>query len=283
VRVDPIDDVERFASLAGDFLATDEANHTVLLSALQGARRTRERGEPLPDGWFGAIAYADDRVAAVARRWRDVWLTSTGPDAALQALGRWAVARGPFRGIVGQELAVAAFERGCGLAFRTHTELPLMRLEGSSLQPAPCAGALRQATLDDLALLREWNEAFRVEARIEQTVEQVARDTERKARDGAQYLWIDPAGEPQGLVGGTLIAPSGARIGPVYTPPARRGRGIGGAMVTALAQRFLDAGARCVFLFTDASNPVSNALYRRVGFVPIGRHLHRVQDGPPAP
>jgi hypothetical protein len=39
VRVEVIEDVDAFAAAAGDFLAADEAHHTVLLSALQGARR----------------------------------------------------------------------------------------------------------------------------------------------------------------------------------------------------------------------------------------------------
>ena len=60
----------------------------------------------------------------------------------------------------------------------------------------------------------------------------------------------------------------------MYTRPAQRGRGIGAAMVATLSRQLLAAGARCVFLFADAGNPTSNALYRRIGFVPVGRHLH---------
>jgi hypothetical protein len=39
VRVEVIEDVDAFAAAAGDFLSANEAHHTVLLSALQGARR----------------------------------------------------------------------------------------------------------------------------------------------------------------------------------------------------------------------------------------------------
>jgi hypothetical protein len=54
VDLEVIDDVDASAGAAGDLLAADEAHHTVLLSALQGARRAIERGEALPDGWLAA-------------------------------------------------------------------------------------------------------------------------------------------------------------------------------------------------------------------------------------
>jgi RimJ/RimL family protein N-acetyltransferase len=276
VRVEVIEDIDAFAAAAGDLLASDEANHTVLLSALQGARQARVRGEPLPDGWFSAVVIDGNQVVAAGRCWRRKWLMTTGSTEALRTLGHWAAHRGNYSGIVGPEDSVRAFEAGGGLAARTHLELPLMRLDGQPVQSHAVAGTLRAASLDDLELLLDWNEAFRVEARIDLTTEQVAADVERKTRIGTQYLWLDPADRPVGMIGGQTIAPSGARIGPVYTPPSLRGRGVGGAMVASLTQRLQDAGARCVFLFTDAANPTSNALYQRIGFVPIGRHLHRV-------
>lgn len=278
MRIEVIEDVDAFAAAAGDLLVADEAQHTVLLSALQGARRALARGEALPEGWLTAVVRDGARVVAAARCWRRTWMLSTGPEEALRALGRWAVQRRDFDGFVGPETSVHAFERGAGCGARTHLELPLMRLEGSPRQPRPAAGALRPAAADDLPLLLVWHEAFRVEARINLTAEQVAADLQRPGRLDSQYLWIDDDRQPVGMVGGQRIAPGGARIGPVYTPAALRGRGIGGAMVAALSRQLMAEGARCVFLFTDAANPTSNALYQRIGFVPIGRHLHRLRD-----
>jgi ribosomal protein S18 acetylase RimI-like enzyme len=276
VRIEVIEDVDAFASAAGDLLAADEAHHTALLSGLQAARRAAARGETLPDGWFTVVVHDGKRVAAAARRWRRTWVLSLGPADALAALGCWAAARGEFDGFVGPDDAVCAFERGTGLTAHTHLTLPLMRLDGPPRLPRPAAGVLRRATADDLPLLLAWNEAFRVEARIPMTAAQVAADVRRPARLDSQYLWIGEDAQPVGMIGGQTIAPSGARIGPVYTPPVQRGRGIGGAMVATLSELLLAQGARCVFLFTDASNPTSNALYQRIRFVPIGRHLHRL-------
>ena len=59
-----------------------------------------------------------------------------------------------------------------------------------------------------------------------------------------------------------------ARIGPVYTPDDDRGHGYGSAVTAAAARTALAAGSRDVVLFTDVANPVPNAIYRRLGFVP---------------
>jgi hypothetical protein len=76
------------------------------------------------------------------------------------------------------------------------------------------------------------------------------------------------------MMGGNTIEPSATRIGSAYTPPQLRRQGFARAAVAALARDLIERGAQEVFLFTDAENPTSNALYRRIGFAPIGRHPH---------
>ncbi len=60
-----------------------------------------------------------------------------------------------------------------------------------------------------------------------------------------------------------------SRIGPVYTVPQHRGHGYGSAVTAAAASWALQAGARHVVLNTDLSNPISNAIYPRIGFRPV--------------
>ena len=71
------------------------------------------------------------------------------------------------------------------------------------------------------------------------------------------------------MAGLTRAVAGMARIGPVYTPPALRGRGYAGAATAAVSQAALDAGTREVVLYTDLANPVSNALYERLGYRPV--------------
>lgn len=63
--------------------------------------------------------------------------------------------------------------------------------------------------------------------------------------------------------------PHGARIGPVYTPPAARRRGYASALTAAIIRHYLDAGRRLCFLFTDLANPTSNRTYQAIGYEPV--------------
>jgi predicted GNAT family acetyltransferase len=61
-------------------------------------------------------------------------------------------------------------------------------------------------------------------------------------------------------------APDFARIAPVYTPPACRGRGYATSLVARMSRELLARGKRRLFLTTDIANPTSNAIYARIGF-----------------
>jgi predicted GNAT family acetyltransferase len=59
------------------------------------------------------------------------------------------------------------------------------------------------------------------------------------------------------------------RVDPVYTPADLRGHGYAAAVTVEVSRAALAAGATDVVLFTNATNPTSNALYQRIGYVPI--------------
>jgi predicted GNAT family acetyltransferase len=69
------------------------------------------------------------------------------------------------------------------------------------------------------------------------------------------------------MAGHTPPAEGSARIVAVYTPERHRGRGYAGAVTAAATRAAQRAGAREVVLFTDLANPVSNGLYRKLGYV----------------
>ncbi|MFG2722452.1 GNAT family N-acetyltransferase [Streptomyces sp. NPDC048416] len=64
-----------------------------------------------------------------------------------------------------------------------------------------------------------------------------------------------------------------ARIGPVYTPPGLRRHGYAAAVTSAATRLAQNRGAAQMVLFTDLSNPTSNALYQRLGYRPLRDHL----------
>ena len=70
------------------------------------------------------------------------------------------------------------------------------------------------------------------------------------------------------LTGAQQPAHGVTRIGPVYTPPGRRGHGFASAAVAGVTGEFVAAGVR-VCLFTDQANPTSNRIYQALGFEPV--------------
>jgi GNAT superfamily N-acetyltransferase len=136
-------------------------------------------------------------------------------------------------------------------------------------------GALRQASYADLPQALAWFEAFFIDAdkqagRPHGThAGEVPRPEDLLLRIEAGGIWFwEVDGSPVHVSALNPASFGVARIGPVFTPPEQRGHGYAGATVAALAQMALDAGA-VPCLFTDQANPVSNALYARIGFTPV--------------
>ncbi len=275
LRVEFCAEPGHFADLAWPLLIADEANHTVLLSAVQAAQLAHANGEPRSEPWLSAVALDAQAARACAILSRNNWLVSLGSELALAAIGRALRERGGFAAIVGPQDAATGVARACGVRTQVHFRLPLFCLASdTAIAAVMTAGRLQVATTAQRALLLDWLHAFRDEANLPDPRERIAADLERQLRGQRLRLWLNESGEPACLIGGQTIAPSEARIGPVYTPPQWRGRGYAQAAVATLCSELRWQGAQTIFLFTDAANPTSNALYLRIGFRPAGQHLH---------
>ncbi|MGH7503526.1 MAG: GNAT family N-acetyltransferase [Longimicrobiales bacterium] len=118
---------------------------------------------------------------------------------------------------------------------------------------------------EHIDLVTTWLGEFRREAGI---VDVRARSlAAERIAEGLYFLWLDD--EPVSLAGWSAQSPNGVRVGPVYTPPEKRRRGYASAVTAAASQRALDQGRRFCFLYTDLSNPVSNAIYQQIGYTPV--------------
>ena len=135
--------------------------------------------------------------------------------------------------------------------------------------PADIPGRVRVATPDDRDLLVEWCRAFLAEALGRSDPTEATNIVDRGMSAGTRtfFLWEDDG--PAALAGVNGPTPNGIRIGPVYTPPERRGRGYGSAVTAAATQAQFDAGRRFVYLFTDLANPTSNKIYQAIGYEPV--------------
>ena len=257
---------------ADGFLARDEAwlleaeaEHNLPL-ALAGGLRSR----PLASEYFATIE-CDGAVAGCAFRTPPYKFGVTRmPAAAIPVLVDAVGAVFPTLDLVlGPPDTAAAFARTwcdrTGASPRPGLAQRIYRLDRVQPPPHPPAGLLRTATSDDLTLVAQWLHAFGEEAHPVENPEAMAR---MRVERGEIALWVDD-GVVRSMAASVGRTRNGARIGMVYTPPAARERGYASACVAALSQRVLDDGARFCMLYTDLANPVSNAIYQRIGYVPV--------------
>jgi len=128
----------------------------------------------------------------------------------------------------------------------------------------PAAGALRLALPPDLPVARAWMAGFIHDAGVRYVgADAVGRLIEERRL----YFWVDE--QPRCMLGAVRDTPNTTGIAGVYTPPPFRNRGYASIAVATLSRRLLAAGKRSCFLYTDLANPVSNSVYRRVGYEPI--------------
>jgi GNAT superfamily N-acetyltransferase len=266
-------DVAEYLTTAGDFLRSRAAENTVQLAATETVRVRGPAafGDEAP--LFGWWAAPGGPVTAAFMHTPPFGVTLTpAPADVAAALAETFAVRGRFPAWVMADTTTApsfaaAWERHTGQPARVGRRSRLYRL-GRLLPPDPGPpGRARVATAADVGLLLDWLEAFGREAD-----DPGGHDLQRTVADRLSYggltLW-EAGGGPVSMAGATRAVAGQARIGPVYTPPERRGQGFGGAVTAAVSQAAKDAGVGEVLLYTDLANPTSNALYQRLGYEPV--------------
>jgi hypothetical protein len=278
-------DPSRFLAAAGDYLAADPVVSTVVTTVAHRLLSRQADGVPQPDrNWWlvvrdesGAVVGAGMRTAPFAPY--PLFLLPM-PDEAAVALANALHERGEEvlavnGALPAVELCAAELTRlgGGRVEVNQHTRLHEL---GELVRPAPVPGGLAAATEDDVDLATQWFDAF-----IGDADEQAGRPrgaSAHEAPDRAEMLdrlkarrlwfWVDETGQPVHLTGANPPSFGVARIGPVYTPPAQRGRGWASNAVAEVSRRIRAGGAR-VCLFTDQANPTSNRIYAALGYRPV--------------
>jgi uncharacterized protein len=264
-----LDDATTFLAEAEPLLLADEARHNLILG-IAGTIRDTPDLYPLRSLW---LVREDGEVVGAALRTPpyNVILAKPRSSAALAALVE-AVAAEEIPGVVGTEPEIHEFaelwSQRNGVPGRVNMRQGVYALDQVELVPN-VPGSARIATDDDRELALRWWIAFGEEVLHEggpgRERAEASVDHKLSSPTGGLLLWED-GGEPVSLAGWGGPTPNGIRIGPVYTPPALRGRGYATAVTAELSQRQLDGGRNFCFLYTDLANPTSNAIYERIGY-----------------
>ena len=278
-------DPDEFLAAAGEYLAADPVVSTVVTTIAHRLSAQQADGVAPPDrDWWlvvrdesGAVVGAGMRAAPFAPY--PPFLLPM-PDEAAVALARALHERGEeVRAVNGAlpaaQLCAAELARlgGGRVEISQHTRLHEL---GELVWPSPVPGGLQVATEDDVELATEWFGAFMGDADEQAgrprgaSAHEVPDRAEmlRRLHAGRLWFWVDEAGERVHLTGANPPAFGVARVGPVYTPPAQRGRGWASNAVAEVSRRIQAEGAR-VCLFTDQANPTSNKIYAALGYRPV--------------
>lgn len=252
------DSVDEFLAGAGDFLRARPAEHTVLLTVTE---TVRQRGGPAVFGWCGAGAFVRTPPREA--------LLSEMPPAAAAALAA-SLAGTDLPGVAAPGAVTEAFaaewQRLTGVTGKVTGGQRLYRLEQLTPPDPAAPGAARIAGASDRDLLIDWMTAFQRE--LGEGPRGAAEFVDDKLSHDGIMLW-EHAGQPVSMAGTSRPAAGMARVQAVYTPREHRARGYAGATTAAVTRAALDAGVTDVVLFADLDNPTSNALYQRLGYVPI--------------
>ena len=88
------------------------------------------------------------------------------------------------------------------------------------------------------------------------------------ARGGTFLAFIPEFSAPAGLAGGYREDPDTMELVSMYVRPQARGRGVGEALVAAVARWAEAQGAKSLHLWVTETNAPARLLYQRLGFSP---------------
>ena len=230
------------------------------------------------DGVFLSVTDCDGSVGAALQLPGDALLVSGLPPAMAKAAAvEVSTVRATLPGVRGTRANATAFvDAWCSVTGAHAGEAvgtTLYRL-GDLVAPNGAPGECRIAGAADADVLLDWLDGFFVDAFGVASDREARRDYlgDIRAYGGDMVLWsVD--GVPVSMARVHAPAAGMCRIGPVYTPAERRGHGFGAAVTAAAANHAHRRGARHVVLFADVVNTVANAIYRRLGFVPVADSL----------
>ncbi|MFF7473231.1 GNAT family N-acetyltransferase [Streptomyces sp. NPDC008092] len=265
-------DVDEFLARAGEFLRSRPGPHVMQST---WAERVRKRGaEAFGTGLplFGMLERGGEVHATCYRLPpRGFSLSPLTPEQADSLADRLAGLEDSVPSVSADHGTATAFaeawQRRTGATPRLRdTRLRLYRL-GTLTPPDPMpAGRGRVLGEQDLDETMSWCAGF-AEAVGEDVVIDAGTWPGTRFADKTYTLWETPDGTPVSVAGRNPLIGGQIQVDVVHTPSHLRGRGYAAAVTAEVSRAALAAGARDVVLFADLSNPTSNALYQRLGYV----------------
>lgn len=148
--------------------------------------------------------------------------------------------------------------------FYRHHTMNAMRLDRlDNVREAP--GFCRPLREDDLFFAPYWERSFNEDCHMETSdIPAYIESLKKRLGRDVHYIWEDGHPVSQAIHGRSTQ--NGAVISSVYTPPHYRGKGYATSVVARLSMMLLTRGNKFCCLYADAANPISNSIYRKIGY-----------------
>jgi predicted GNAT family acetyltransferase len=261
------DDPARVLTEAGAFLASEPVHHNVILTLLH------ERVAHSEPGRYWVATDGDTVVGAVFQSPLNFAanLTLMEPEVVAAMVDAISDAGVEIPGVIGETATAARFagqwterHRSAAVPFQGQRLYELLEVR----ERTAVGGHLRKAVPGDRDLVVDWMRRF--QADIGEPGSDPGPVVDRRLPAGRFWLWDD--GEPVSLTANSEPVEGVVRVQAAYTPPESRNRGYAGACVGNLSKQIRDGGHRCI-LYTDLGNPISNSVFRRIGFRAVAEAL----------
>ena len=172
-------------------------------------------------------------------------------------------------GIIGESFYASSFSEFYGKNIADEATLIIHKLTTVNKLPLK-SGMLVTATDEDTDLITEWTMKFEEDAQTfpQKPRGQILLSTRNMIASGNIFKWIDQ-GEIVCMAGIVRKTKNVGIVGLVYTPDRWRAQGYATSCVQKLTEYILQNGFKYCSLFTDASNPTPNNIYKKIGYIPI--------------
>jgi len=142
--------------------------------------------------------------------------------------------------------------------------------------PKTITGDLIEGTQDHLVIIKKFIIGFFQECFPHQPI--INDDIEKMMnlflKNKSLFLLKNINNEIISMAANTRSTLNGGTISLVYTPPEFRGLGYASCVVALLSEKILKSGKKFSCLFTDLTNPTSNSIYQKIGYIKIGQNIH---------
>ncbi|MFD8395909.1 GNAT family N-acetyltransferase [Streptomyces sp. NPDC059680] len=280
------EDIDDFLARAGEFLRSHPVMHNTPLTTLEKLRTRGADAYGTGATLFGRLESEGEVRAIFYRTPRGrLTLTTLSPEQADTLAAQLADLGRPFSGVTADHGTATAFaeawQRHTGAAPVRDWRGRLHRL-GTLTPPEPRPeGRGRLVGERDHEHLMCWCREFAADVGEVVSIDAGSWAGTRFAEKRYTF-WETPDGTPVSMAGVNPMVAGQVRVDPVYTPAHLRGRGYAGAVTVEVSRAALAAGATDVVLFTDPANSTSNALYQRIGYVPVTDFTgYRLSSGAP--